>query len=79
MLAQVGAPRLAVSGPAALRPLAVATLAAAAPGRFVLGIGTSSNVIVESWNGIPFEEPYQQVQAMVRFLRKHPERLFALR
>ena len=23
------------------------------------GVGTSSNVIVERWNGIPFEEPYQ--------------------
>ncbi len=32
-----------------------ATLADAAPGRFVLGIGSSSNVIVERWNGIPFE------------------------
>ena len=30
-------------------------LAEAAPGRFALGIGTSSNVIVERWNGIPFE------------------------
>jgi probable F420-dependent oxidoreductase len=56
-------------GPATLAQ-SVATLAAAAPGRFVLGIGTSSNVIVEGWNGIPFTEPYQQVQAMVRFLRK---------
>jgi len=56
-------------GPACLAQ-SVATLADAAPGRFVLGIGTSSNVIVESWNGIPFEEPYQQVQAMVRFLRR---------
>jgi probable F420-dependent oxidoreductase len=56
-------------GPACLAQ-SVATLADAAPGRFVLGIGTSSNVIVEGWNGIPFEEPYRQVQAMVRFLRK---------
>jgi probable F420-dependent oxidoreductase len=33
------------------------------------GIGTSSNVIVERWNGIPFEKPYQRVRDMVRFLR----------
>jgi probable F420-dependent oxidoreductase len=55
-------------GPACLAQ-SVATLANAAPGRFALGLGTSSNVIVEGWNGIPFEEPYRQVQAMIRFLR----------
>ncbi len=47
----------------------VASLADAAPGRFVLGIGTSSNVIVERWNAIPFEEPYKRTRDMVRFLR----------
>ena len=55
-------------GPALLAQSA-ASLASAAPGRFVLGIGTSSNVIVERWNGIPFEEPYQRVRDTVRFLR----------
>ncbi len=48
----------------------VATLADAAPGRFVLGIGSSSDVIVERWNGIPFTQPYQRVRDMVRFLRR---------
>ena len=47
----------------------VASLADAAPGRFALGIGTSSNVIVERWNGIPFEKPYKRMRDMVRFLR----------
>ncbi|MEX0768189.1 MAG: LLM class F420-dependent oxidoreductase [Microthrixaceae bacterium] len=55
-------------GPALLAQ-SVASLADAAPGRFVFGIGTSSNVIVERWNGIPFDEPYRQVKEMVRFLR----------
>jgi len=55
-------------GPATLA-MCAATLAAAAPGRFVLGIGTSSNVIVEKWNAIPFEEPYKRVRDTVRFLR----------
>jgi probable F420-dependent oxidoreductase len=32
-------------------------------------VGTSSNVIVEGWNGIPFEQPYQRTRDMVRFLR----------
>lgn len=47
----------------------VATLADAAPGRFAIGIGSSSNVIVERWNGVPFEEPYRKVRDVVRFLR----------
>lgn len=55
-------------GPATLAQC-VATLADAAPGRFVLGIGTSSNVIVERWNDIPFDKPYQKTRDMVRFLR----------
>jgi probable F420-dependent oxidoreductase len=55
-------------GPALLAQ-SVATLADAAPGRVAFGIGTSSNVIVENWNGIPFTEPYVQVRDMVRFLR----------
>lgn len=56
-------------GPALLAQSAAA-LAEAAPGRFVLGIGTSSDVIVERWNGIPFEQPYQRTRDTVRFLRQ---------
>jgi probable F420-dependent oxidoreductase len=56
-------------GPALLAQSAAA-LAEAAPGRFVLGVGTSSDVIVERWNGIPFEEPYPRTRDMVRFLRR---------
>ena len=55
-------------GPA-LMAQSVATMAEAAPGRFAFGIGTSSNVIVENWNGIPFEDPYKRTRDMVRFLR----------
>jgi probable F420-dependent oxidoreductase len=55
-------------GPATLA-MSAATMAAAAPGRFVLGIGASSNVIVERWNDIPFEAPYQKVRDTLRFLK----------
>ena len=48
----------------------VAAMAEAAPGRFAFGIGTSSNVIVEQWNGIPFEEPYKRTRDMVRFVKR---------
>jgi probable F420-dependent oxidoreductase len=55
-------------GPALLAQSA-AGLADAAPGRFVLGVGSSSNVIVERWNGIPFAQPYQRTRDTVRFLK----------
>jgi probable F420-dependent oxidoreductase len=53
----------------ALFAQSVASLADAAPGRFAIGIGSSSNVIVERWNGVPFVDPYKKVRDVVRFLR----------
>jgi probable F420-dependent oxidoreductase len=56
-------------GPALLAQ-SVASMASAAPGRFILGIGSSSNVIVERWNGLSFDQPYRRVRDTVRFLRQ---------
>lgn len=53
----------------ALMAQSAAALADAAPGRVAFGIGSSSNVIVERWNGVPFVEPYKRVRDMLRFLR----------
>ena len=47
----------------------VAAMCQAAPGRFALGLGTSSDVIVERWNGMAFERPYHRVRDTIRFLR----------
>ena len=55
-------------GPATLAQC-VASLADAAPGRVAFGIGTSSDVIVERWNDMAFDEPYKKVRDTVRFLR----------
>jgi probable F420-dependent oxidoreductase len=52
-----------------LMAMSVATMEEAAPGRFAFGIGTSSDVIVERWNDVPFEEPYKKTRDMVRFLK----------
>ncbi|HEV8562535.1 MAG TPA: LLM class F420-dependent oxidoreductase [Actinophytocola sp.] len=54
---------------AGLLAMQAATLAEFAPGRFVLGIGTSTPVIVEGWNGVAFTEPYARTRDTVRFLR----------
>jgi probable F420-dependent oxidoreductase len=56
-------------GPALLAQTAAA-LAEAAPGRFVLGIGSSSEAMVQGWNGIPFEAPYARMRDTLRFLRR---------
>ena len=55
-------------GPALLAQEAAA-LSDASGGRFVLGLGSSSDRIVEGWNGIPFEKPLSKVAETVDFLR----------
>jgi len=76
-LASVGSPTLRLGtaiapvftrGPALLA-MTAAALAEAAPGRFALGIGASSPVIVQDWNGIPFERPFERSRDVLRFLR----------
>jgi probable F420-dependent oxidoreductase len=77
VLASVWAPALRLGtaiapvftrGPATLAQCA-ASLAAAAPGRVAIGIGASSDVIVERWNGLAFDRPLQRVRDTARFLR----------
>jgi probable F420-dependent oxidoreductase len=77
VLASVWAPALRLGtaiapvftrGPATLAQSAAA-LAAAAPGRVAIGIGASSEVIVERWNGTVFDRPLQRVRDTARFLR----------
>src|SRR5581483_7959775 len=76
-LAAVWTPRLRLGtaivpvftrGPALLAQSA-ATLATLAPGRFALGVGSSTEPIVTRWNGIAFEEPYLRTRDVVRFLK----------
>jgi probable F420-dependent oxidoreductase len=55
-------------GPALLAQTAAA-LADVSGGRFVLGLGASSNVIVEQWNGIPFRRPLAKVSETIDYLR----------
>jgi probable F420-dependent oxidoreductase len=52
-----------------LLAMSAATLAEVAPERFVLGIGTSSPVIVSGWNAGEFTEPYARTRDTLRFLR----------
>jgi probable F420-dependent oxidoreductase len=48
---------------------AAASCAELAPGRFVLGIGASSENIVQKWSGIPFARPLSRVRETVGTVR----------
>jgi probable F420-dependent oxidoreductase len=64
-----GIAQIPTRGPATLA-MEAAALAEAAPGRFVLGIGSSSPAIVRDWNDLPFERPYSRARDTLRFLRR---------
>jgi probable F420-dependent oxidoreductase len=55
-------------GPAVIAQTGAA-LCDAAPGRFVLGIGSSSRAVVTSWNAQPFDRPLARTRDLLRFLR----------
>jgi probable F420-dependent oxidoreductase len=55
-------------GPALLAQQ-TAAIADASGGRLALGIGASSDRIVEGWNGIPFEKPLSKVRETLDFLQ----------
>jgi probable F420-dependent oxidoreductase len=55
-------------GPAVLAQTAAA-LQEASGGRFVLGLGSSSNVLVERFNGMRFERPLSKVREAIELLR----------
>ena len=55
-------------GPALLAQTA-ASMAEAAPGRVTIGLGASSPVIVERWNGIAYDEPFKRTRDTLRFVK----------
>jgi probable F420-dependent oxidoreductase len=52
-----------------LLAMTAAALAEAAPGRFRLGVGASSPVVVGDWNAADFTEPYARTRDTLRFLK----------
>jgi probable F420-dependent oxidoreductase len=49
---------------------AAASCAELARGRFVLGVGASSETIVQAWSGVPWERPLTRVRETVETVRK---------
>lgn len=55
---------------AALIGMGCATLDQMAPGRFVLGLGSSGKLLVENWHGVEFSKPLKRTQEYVETIRK---------
>jgi probable F420-dependent oxidoreductase len=45
------------------------SVAQLAPGRFVLGLGASSDTIVERWGGVPFKRPLVRIRETTQLVR----------
>lgn len=54
----------------ALLAMNAASLARISEQDVMVGIGASSNVMVQGWHGVPFERPYQRVRDVVRFVKQ---------
>jgi probable F420-dependent oxidoreductase len=46
------------------------SVAQLAPGRFILGLGISSETIVDTWGGVPFRRPFTRMRETVDCLRR---------
>ena len=55
---------------AGLLAMSVASVAEVAEGRFTMGLGASSEPVVQRWNGIAYEKPYARTRDTLRFLKR---------
>jgi len=53
-----------------LLAMSIAALAEVAQGRFTMGLGASSQPVVELWNGISYEEPFAKTRDVLRFVKR---------
>ena len=55
---------------AGLLAMSIAALCEAAPGRFTMGLGSSSEPVVQRWNGVAYEKPYARTRDVLRFVTR---------
>ena len=55
---------------AGLLAMSIAALAEVAGGRFTMGLGASSEPVVQRWNGIAYEQPYARTRDVLRFVQR---------
>jgi probable F420-dependent oxidoreductase len=53
-----------------LLAMSIAAMAEVAGGRFTMGLGASSQPVVERWNGITYDKPYQRTRDVLRFVKR---------
>jgi probable F420-dependent oxidoreductase len=55
---------------AGLMAMSIAALAEAAGGRFTMGLGASSEPVVQRWNGVKYDKPYARTRDVLRFVKR---------
>jgi len=58
------------NAPAPVLAAQTSFIVAQAPGRFVLGLGSSTGNMVQRWYGVPFEHPLRQLREYLQLLRQ---------
>src|SRR3984885_5337749 len=53
-----------------LLAMSVAAMAEVAEGRFTMGLGASSEPVVQRWNGVKYEKPYARTRDVLRFVKR---------
>ena len=53
-----------------LLAMSIAAMAEVAGGRFIMGLGASSQPVVERWNGITYDRPYARTRDTLRFVKR---------
>jgi probable F420-dependent oxidoreductase len=53
-----------------LLAMSIAAMAEVAGGRFIMGLGASSQPVVERWNGIPYDRPFARTRDTLRFVKR---------
>ena len=53
-----------------LLAMSVAAIAEVAGNRFIMGLGASSQPVVERWNAVAYDRPYARTRDVLRFLRR---------
>jgi probable F420-dependent oxidoreductase len=53
-----------------LLAMSIAAMAEVAGGRFIMGLGASSQPVVERWNGIAYDRPYARTRDTLRFVKR---------
>src|SRR5580693_6751124 len=53
-----------------LMAMSIASMAEVAEGRFIMGLGASSEPVVQRWNGVTYEKPFQRTRDVLRFVKR---------